>query len=109
MDSNHPRLNKKNSSNNGGRVYEHILVMEKIIGRYLKKEECVHHIDGNKLNNQPDNLYLCANSSEHALVHNKMEKFLNRLICEGVVIFNRDTDDFELTLDVSILKNIPKK
>ncbi len=41
-----------------GYYYEHILVLEKKIGRYLKEGECVHHIDGDKLNNAPDNLKL---------------------------------------------------
>tara|TARA_Y100000310_G_C20267737_1_gene616547 strand:- start:14 stop:511 length:498 start_codon:yes stop_codon:yes gene_type:complete len=44
--------------NGKNRKYEHILVMERKLNRRLKKGEVVHHIDGNKLNNQPRNLYL---------------------------------------------------
>lgn len=41
---------------------EHRLVMQQMMGRILKKEENVHHKDGNKLNNQADNLELWARS-----------------------------------------------
>lgn len=39
-------------------VAEHRLVIEKKIGRYLTPDEVVHHLDGNKKNNHPDNLVL---------------------------------------------------
>ena len=49
---NHPNKNA------GGYVFEHRLVMEKKIGRYLTKDEIVHHIDGDKKNNSESNLEL---------------------------------------------------
>jgi hypothetical protein len=39
--------NQDHSRAVGGYVLEHILVMEKKIGRPLNDMECVHHIDGN--------------------------------------------------------------
>lgn len=48
----------------------HIYLVTKKIGRGLTKDECVHHIDGNKLNNNVDNLLLCTHS-EHARLHSK--------------------------------------
>lgn len=52
-----------------GYVYEHILVAEKKLGRDLNSHEVVHHIDGDKLNNAPDNLEVFANNSEHISHH----------------------------------------
>lgn len=48
-----------------GYVYQHRLVMEEMIGRYLDPKEVVHHRDGNKLNNAPGNLQLFSENSEH--------------------------------------------
>jgi len=53
---------------NGNRVYIHREVMEKKLGRKLKIGELVHHIDGIKRNNSPDNLSL-TNHSLHAFHH----------------------------------------
>lgn len=48
--------------------YEHILVMEKHLGRYLRKDEVVHHKDGNRTNNNLNNLEV-KKRSEHSLHH----------------------------------------
>ncbi|MBQ8130872.1 MAG: HNH endonuclease [Bacilli bacterium] len=51
-------------------VLYHRLVMENYLGRYLTKDEVVHHKDGNKTNNDITNLELMTNS-EHTRLHAK--------------------------------------
>lgn len=47
---------------------QHIVVMEKIIGRKVLPNEVVHHIDHNRKNNDPENLVLMTRS-DHARLH----------------------------------------
>jgi hypothetical protein len=51
-----------------GYVAEHRLVMEAHIGRYLDREEHVHHRDGDKLNNQIKNLEIVTHVRPHGEV-----------------------------------------
>ena len=51
-----------------GRILEHRLVMEQTLGRALKPEEVVDHIDGLTLHNAPDNLRVFASNGEHLRV-----------------------------------------
>lgn len=52
-----------------GYVLEHRLVMEAELGRLLLPTETVHHIDGNTLNNVPENLMLMTEEAEHRRLH----------------------------------------
>lgn len=46
----------------------HRVIAEQMIGRPLVKGEIVHHIDGNKHNNDPSNLQVMT-QSEHMKLH----------------------------------------
>lgn len=52
--------------------YVHRLVMEEYLGRKLRKDEHVHHIDGNVANNLISNLEVVTNSS-HRKLHAKTQ------------------------------------
>lgn len=66
----HPHADKD------GCVREHILVMEKKIGRYLTDYEMVHHKDEVKDHNDPDNLVLMTHI-DHATLHGTESKYKN--------------------------------
>ena len=60
-----------------GYVREHIIVLEEKLGRKLLPKEVCHHIDGNKLNNNPNNL---INFKDHAThqAHHKMLQSISK-------------------------------
>lgn len=69
----HPR------AKSSGYVREHILVMEKIIGRTPTKEEDIHHIDLDKENNNPQNLLLLKNHKDHMKLHSQLTELLHSI------------------------------
>jgi len=62
----HPR-------NNSYYIFEHILIIEKYLGRYLFKNEVVHHKNGIRNDNRIENLEI-KTKSQHARDH-----FMNKL------------------------------
>lgn len=73
---------------------EHFLVMEKHLGRTLRKGEVVHHIDGNKQNSELANLVLLRNEKEHRAAHNSLYNLSCQLIQAGLIFYNRDTNQY---------------
>jgi hypothetical protein len=55
-------------ANSNGYIRLHRLVMEQKLGRYLVPTEVVHHLDGNKRNNDPGNLEVFESNGEHLKV-----------------------------------------
>lgn len=51
-----------------GYVYEHIVEAEKMLGRHLTNNECVHHLDFNRANNAYSNLLVLLHS-QHGKLH----------------------------------------
>lgn len=49
--------------------HTHRIVAEQILGRPLRKGEVVHHINGDKRDNRPENLKVFNNQKEHAKWH----------------------------------------
>jgi|GEM_PF-2114728 len=52
----------------GGYVLEHRLIAEEMLGRRLRPDEDVHHIDGDKTNNSRENLLVVGHDA-HAELH----------------------------------------
>jgi hypothetical protein len=51
----------------------HVVLMERRIGRRLLSDEVVHHIDGDRANNHPNNLALMTRAA-HARLHRREQR-----------------------------------
>lgn len=71
----HPRANEQKY------VFEHHLVMEKKIGRYLRDDEIVHHIDGSRSNNDIGNLILFTDA-QHKGFHGRCSEYAYEFVKE---------------------------
>lgn len=97
------------SKSYGGRIREHVVVMERHIGRPLRVDknsrmganaEVVHHVDGDKLNNDIQNLDLMT-VAEHNVCHGNVRHLVFELYKIGIVGYNRETHEYYIK-DTSI-------
>ena len=81
----HPRLNRN------GHILEHIAVMEVKLGRRLRKGENVHHRNGVKTDNRPENLFVIGRKA-HSKEHREMERELHALRVETTRLRSENRD-----------------
>lgn len=96
-----------NDKNYHGYVYEHRYVMECFLNRPLRKDEIVHHKDGDKLNNDISNLELMTRGG-HARKHFEKTKTKYCLDC-GVKLTDKRAKRCRKCANINsrIVKNRP--
>lgn len=68
MQPQHPRATRQ------GYVFEHILICEKALGKFLPPRSVVHHHNKNRADNKTrGNLVVCQDRGYHLLLHQRME------------------------------------
>lgn len=80
-----------------GTKLNHRRIMERHLGRTLLSREGVHHVDGDKINNEIDNLAVTSGTSQHALMHASLQRCAYALFKRGLIGFNRETLEYYLT------------
>jgi hypothetical protein len=78
------------------RHLEHRLIAAEALGRPLVVSERVHHINFDKSDNRPDNLYVCRDRGHHQRVHRSVDSLVPALLERGLVRFDRATGRYEL-------------
>lgn len=75
----------------------HRLTMSDTIGRLVTREEKVHHVNGDKEDFRPDNLYLCKNMAHHRKTHAQLETLSMSLVKMGLINFDQTKGEYHLS------------
>lgn len=89
------------------KIYYHRHVMEKYLGRKLDKKEHVHHIDGNRANNDIKNLQLLSIDEHGALEAEKRNCVLS--IEQKCVVCNKEFVVYKKRKNKTTCKNCIKE
>ncbi len=80
---------------NGWESYrkEHTLIIENELNRNLIKGEIIHHVDGNRQNNELSNLWLSDNTG-HRNAHQSLQVIGYRMIKAGLIQFDHENGKY---------------
>lgn len=91
--ANSKKNKKKDSLHYNYKLYRQ--TMEEKIGRGLEKHETVHHIDIDHYNNDPSNLYLYKNKTDHLNGHHSLNQSIKGLLLDEILCFNEDNGNYD--------------
>jgi hypothetical protein len=78
----------------GGYYKEHRILKELEIGRELSDREIIHHVDGDKINNKLENLFVCNGQFEHRKLHGQLERVAMGLVRSGLISFDHKIGEY---------------
>jgi hypothetical protein len=84
------------NARNGRYIAEHVFVATAAAGRPLRKGEIVHHLDGDKEHNSPQNL-LITGHVEHGALHRQLETIALALYRAGLVDFDHEARRYRVS------------
>ena len=96
LDSKKTKYKKRSKYRIRKKIYncrEYRSVVEKNLGRKLKKEEIIHHIDGDRSNNSLDNL-LITGLSEHKFLHFQLETVAREIYKQNIILFDFNNREY---------------
>lgn len=64
-------VDKSGYLRHGADKYVHVTVAEQALGKPMPQGAVVHHVDGDKKNNEPSNLVICPNQRYHMMLHTR--------------------------------------
>jgi hypothetical protein len=69
-----------------GYVFQHRLVMEEHLGRYLNKGEVVHHLNGINNDNRIENLILFSSNGVHRSEHRTLKRYEKKSVPKTFIL-----------------------